>query len=103
MESVKTSNAELAQLVQLLSHDITSLSSGTKKYATTARKRLSQISKICTTMRADILTHSKAMGRKKEQPAEPVVSESDEPEPVPPPSPVVAKPKRKPRTSKKLR
>ena len=65
-----TLNEQISQLESLISmtkHDITSLNAGTKRAATDARKRLSQISKLAISMRGECLTAQKAIpvrGRK---------------------------------------
>ena len=118
---VETQMTQLQQLVGLVRHDITSLAAGTKRGATDARKRLSQISKLTTQMRAECLNVQKSIPTRSRVKKPSVEPEQPEPEPEIqdiedlPPSPLQLKREmtsvspegvpsvRKPRTTRKPR
>lgn len=56
--------SQMASLTSMAAHDITSLSAGTKRAATDARKRMSEISKLATQMRAECLVVQKSIPTK---------------------------------------
>ena len=63
-ENLNAQCAELGSLASMCRHDITNLTNGTKRAATDARKRLSQISKLCTAMRVECLLVQKSIPKK---------------------------------------
>ena len=62
--------SEMASLTSMAAHDITSLSAGTKRAATDARKRMSQISKLATQIRAECLVVQKSIPTKSRKKAD---------------------------------
>ena len=74
---------ELMKLVQLIEYDLGSLAGGSKSSSVQARKKLSQVSKMATALRSDVLAFSKTLSKPRKKKVEPVVEdEGDEPEDI---------------------
>ena len=94
---------KLNELVTACSYDVTQLGFGNKTAATSMRKKLSQISKECLSLRAGALKYQKSLPTKTRKPKkeEPVVPEEEEEEPVEEPVKEVIKKTKRGRPSKK--